>query len=70
MDDNRVQKSIYYTSKMLHDAETKYSKLEKIISALIIFAQYLRPYFQAYPIVVIIDQQLKAILHWPDILDD
>lgn len=42
LDDKRAQRPIYYTSRVLHDAETKYSKLEKNIYILIISAKHLR----------------------------
>ncbi|XP_073109531.1 uncharacterized protein [Elaeis guineensis] len=64
--ENRVHQSIYYVSKVLHEAETQYSKVEKIIFALVISAQRLRPYFQAHAIVVLTDQPLRAILHRPE----
>lgn len=38
VDDKGAQKSIYYTRKVLCDAETRYSKPEKVVFALIIFA--------------------------------
>lgn len=68
VDPDGVQKPIYYTSKVLHDAEIRYSRTE-IIFALIVFAQRLRPYFQAHPIVVLTDQPLKVILSRPDTSD-
>ena len=34
----RTQRSIYYISKTLHDAETRYTRLKKLIYALIIVA--------------------------------
>lgn len=46
------------------------SKYEKIVYILIIFAQHLKPYFQAYSIVILTDQPLEAILQWPDILEE
>ncbi|XP_073112181.1 uncharacterized protein [Elaeis guineensis] len=64
--ENRVHQPIYYVSKVLHEAETRYSKAEKIIFALVISAQRLRSYFQAHAIVVLTDQPLRAILHCPD----
>lgn len=51
---------------MLYDVETRYSKPEKNIFALIIFVQCLGPYFQAHSIVVLTNQPLKAILHRSD----
>ncbi|KAI5336693.1 hypothetical protein L3X38_015961 [Prunus dulcis] len=42
-----AQHPIFYTSKALLDAETRYPKLEKLILALVISARKLRPYYQA-----------------------
>ncbi|KAK3019363.1 hypothetical protein RJ639_004337 [Escallonia herrerae] len=39
----RVQKPIYYVSKVLQDVETRYPKIDKIALALIISAKRLRP---------------------------
>ncbi|XP_073112115.1 uncharacterized protein [Elaeis guineensis] len=64
--ENRVHQLIYYVSKVLHKAETRYSKAEKIIFALVVSAQRLHPCFQAHAIVVLTDQPLRAILHRPD----
>ena len=66
---NQIQRSVYYTSKVLHNAEVRYSRVEKMIYALIISSQRLRPYFQAHPIIILTDQPLKAILHQPDTSD-
>lgn len=49
---------MYYTIKVLLDAEARYSTLEKWALALVVAAQKLRPYFQAFPIVEVIDQLL------------
>ncbi|XP_034678873.1 uncharacterized protein LOC117909081 [Vitis riparia] len=64
---HREQKPIYYVSKALADVETKYSKMEQTTLALRSAAQKLRPYFQAHPVVVLIDQPLRNILHKPDL---
>ncbi|XP_024039511.1 uncharacterized protein LOC112098123 [Citrus clementina] len=61
-----VQYPIYYTSKALLDAETRYPPLEKWALALVVAARKLRPYFQAFPISVITDQPLRQTLHKPD----
>ncbi|KAK0607978.1 hypothetical protein LWI29_023464 [Acer saccharum] len=47
-----VQKPVYYTSKALLPAETRYLPAEKMTLALITVARKLRPYFQAYKIGV------------------
>ncbi|KAH9727588.1 Ribonuclease H [Citrus sinensis] len=61
-----VQYPIYYTSKALLDAETRYPPLEKWALALVIAARKLRPYFQAFPVSVITNQSLRQTLHKPD----
>ena len=62
-----VQKSIYYVSRALAHAETRYSKIEQTTLALRSTAQKLRPYFQAHPIVILTNQPLHNILHKPDL---
>ncbi|KAK0601282.1 hypothetical protein LWI29_022777 [Acer saccharum] len=47
-----IQKPVYYTSKALLPAETRYSPAEKMALALITAARKLRPYFQAHRIRV------------------
>ena len=58
-DDEGVQYPIYYTSKALLDAETRYPPLEKWAFALVVAARKLRPYFQAFSVSVITNQQLR-----------
>ncbi|KAK0588271.1 hypothetical protein LWI29_037037 [Acer saccharum] len=50
-----IQKPIYYTSKALLPAETRYSPAEKMALALITAARKLRPYFQAHKIGAVAD---------------
>ena len=61
------QLPIYYVSKALLDAETRYSHLEKLVLALIVAARKLRPYFQAHPIVVVTSFPKKLVLHKPEV---
>ncbi|XP_057803119.1 uncharacterized protein LOC131018411 [Salvia miltiorrhiza] len=63
------QSPIYYVSKSLLDAETRYSQLEKLALALVHAARKLRPYFQCHPIIVATTYPLKAILHKPELSD-
>ncbi|KAK0571195.1 hypothetical protein LWI29_012312 [Acer saccharum] len=57
-----IQRSVYYNSKALLPAETRYSPAEKIALALITATRKLRPYFQAHAIEVYTDCSLKLIL--------
>ncbi|XP_074342762.1 uncharacterized protein LOC141680433 [Apium graveolens] len=60
------QWSVYYMSKRLLDAETKYTSMEKLVYALILIARKLRPYFQAHRIEVRTAYPLRHILHKPE----
>ena len=62
-----VQYPIYYTSKDMLDAETRYPLLEKWALALVVVARKLRSHFQAFPISVITNQPLRQTLHKPDV---
>ncbi|KAI5336927.1 hypothetical protein L3X38_016196 [Prunus dulcis] len=61
-----AQHPVFYTSKALLDAETRYPKLEKLILALVVSARKLRPYYQAHRVIVMTDFPLRSILHSPD----
>ncbi|RYQ82848.1 hypothetical protein Ahy_B10g101409 [Arachis hypogaea] len=63
----KEQKPIYFTSKVLQDAETRYSRLEKLAFALLTASRRLRQYFQAHPITVRTDQAVKQVLQKPDL---
>ena len=52
-EEERVQKPVYYTSKVLKSAEGWYSLMEKLAFALITASRKLRHYFQAHVINVI-----------------
>ena len=62
----KVQNLVYYVSKVLIGAKTRYLKIKKIAYALLIAAKNLIHYFKAHPIVVLIDQPLKQFLQRPD----
>ena len=61
-EEDKVQKTVNYISKVLKGAETRYMKIEKLAYALLISTRKLRHYFQAYLIVVLTYQPLKQIL--------
>jgi len=64
--DQGNEKPIFYTSKALNDAETRYPTLEKLALAVMTAARKLRPYFQSHSIVVFTDQPLWTMLHSPN----
>ena len=51
--DSGIQRSIYYVSKSLHEAEVRYLPLEKAILVVVHGTQKLPRYFQAHTIVVL-----------------
>ncbi|GFS38889.1 hypothetical protein Acr_00g0059990 [Actinidia rufa] len=65
-EEDQVQRPVYYVSKVLLGAETRYPRIEKLAYALMIAARKLHHYFQAHPIIVLTDQPLKHILQRPD----
>jgi ribonuclease HI len=65
-EDYNIQKPVYYTSKTLDGAESRYLPLEKLVFALVCSAKKLPHYFQAHTMVVLIEQPLKAVLRSPD----
>ena len=58
---------VFFISKSMTDAETRYTHLEQAALALRTTAQKLRPYFQAYPVVVLTDLPLRGTIHKPDL---
>ena len=60
------QRPVYYVSHTLKDAETRYTKIEKLVFTLVIASRKLRQYFQGRQISVMTNQPLRRILHRPD----
>ena len=65
-DKDRVQYPVYYYSRALRGAEERYPRMEKLILALVIATQKLRPYFQAHTIEVPTEYPMKQVLHKPE----
>ena len=65
-EDHSSQKPVYYTSKTLDGAESRYLPLEKLVFALVCSAKKLPHYFQAHTMVVLTEQPLKAVLRSAD----
>ena len=54
---------MYYTSQAFQEAEANYPRLEKIAFTLVVASRKLRHYFQAHPIVVMIDQPIRKTMN-------
>ena len=62
LDDNGLQRPVYYMSKLLHGAEVRYLPLEKAILAVVHTTGKLPHYFQAHTAVVLTQLPLKSVL--------
>jgi len=62
-EENHVQRPVYFVSKRLSGAETRYPKVEKLAYCLLITSRKLRHYFQSHPIKVLTDQPQRKVLH-------
>ena len=65
-DDLGEQRPVYYTSKTMNGAETRYLPLEKSALALFITAKKLPYYFQAHTMIVLTSLPLKALFRSSD----
>ncbi|XP_019197220.1 PREDICTED: uncharacterized protein LOC109191107 [Ipomoea nil] len=61
-DENNIQRPVYYVSHALNGAETRYSRLEKVVFALYMAAKKLTPYFQGRTVRVLTDQPIGSVL--------
>ena len=61
-EEEKVQWPVYYISKRLVDAETRYSKMEKLLQALLITSRKLRLYFHSHTICVLTHYLLRQVL--------
>ncbi|KAL5550984.1 hypothetical protein UlMin_001160 [Ulmus minor] len=65
-EEDGVQWPIYYTSKSLLDAETRYPEIEKLALALMVAARKLRLYFQAHTVIIPTKFPLKQVFQKPE----
>jgi len=60
--DRSEERPIYFVSRTLHAAETRYQIIEKVTLALVLTARRIRPYFQNHSITVRTDYPIFKIL--------
>ena len=65
-EEDRVQKPVYYASRVLRDAEERYPPMEILAFALVTEARKLKPYFQAYTMNVMTDKPLRRAMSNPE----
>ncbi|XP_076945368.1 uncharacterized protein LOC143616417 [Bidens hawaiensis] len=66
-DRKNLQISIYYVSRTLTEAETRYSMLENLVLALVYAARRLHRYFQGHQINMLTGYTLKILLSKPEL---
>ena len=59
------QRPVYFISKALSEAETRYTNFEPVVVALRMATKKIRLYFQAHTIIVLTGSSIRAILHKP-----
>ncbi|KAL0307178.1 UNVERIFIED_CONTAM: hypothetical protein Scaly_1167900 [Sesamum calycinum] len=64
--EGKEHQPIYYPSKVLQGAESKYPPIEKLTLVLIMTARKLCPYFQSHQVTILTNQHLKHILASPN----
>jgi hypothetical protein len=57
---------MYYVSKVLHEAKTRYLSVNKLLYAVLIASKKLRHYFHAHKISVVSSYPLSVMLHSPN----
>ena len=60
-EEDKVQHPVYYVSKRLIGAESRYPMIKKLAYCLVLASRKLRPYFKAHPIKVLTDQPLCQV---------
>ncbi|GJU68572.1 reverse transcriptase domain-containing protein [Tanacetum coccineum] len=63
------QMPIYFVSRVLRGPEVNHTSMEKLVLALVHASKRLRRYFQAHPIIIVMDQPIKNIQSNPEVAD-
>ena len=66
MNEDGIQRPVYYVSKSLHEVEMRYFLLEKAVLAIVHATRKLPHYFQAHIVVVLTQLTLQALLRKSD----
>jgi len=64
---DRMQKAVYFTSRVLRGAKERYPQIEKLVFALVTAARKLKPYFQAHTMIILTDKPLRKTMSSPEV---
>ncbi|XP_030958498.1 uncharacterized protein LOC115980385 [Quercus lobata] len=65
-EEDRVQKPVYYASRVLCGAKERYPPMEKLAFALVTAVCKLKPYFQVHTVNVMTDKPLRRAMNNPE----
>jgi hypothetical protein len=63
----KVQRPIYFVSKVLSDSKTRSPQIQKLICAVLISKRNLRHYFDTNLITVVLKYPLKEVIQNPEV---
>jgi len=66
-DQDKVQKSVYFVSKVLQGQKNQYQAIEKVVLTVVFTARQLHHYFQSFTVIAMTDMQIRKILQKLDI---
>ena len=65
-EEDKVQKPMYYASRVLCGVEERYLPMEKLTFSLVTAARKLKPYFQAHTMIILTEKPLQRAMSNPE----
>ena len=62
----RVQRPMYFVSKVLFNSKTRYSQIQKLLYAVLITKRKLHHYFESHPVIVVTSFPLDEVIQNQD----
>jgi ribonuclease HI len=62
----KVQRPVYFVSKVLSDSKTRYSHMQKLVYAILMTKRNLQHYFDAHPITMVSKYPLREVIQNPE----